>query len=175
MWSGSNWMNCWVNYHLSDVRSWQRQTLSANMVLAASLMTFLASLVFRRLMKTIPPSQQIMPTVPAHISSFLAIIVQRSGRISIMPAERRRESAQKDWLHKHHHVTSGCAHRKKWIHAGLVMQIWSCGNNNSNTEHTVLCWLVECIRSPSTSSDDWWLEMMTYGPSVCRCSQPLTW
>ncbi|TNN30574.1 hypothetical protein EYF80_059271 [Liparis tanakae] len=34
------------------------------MVWAASAMTLLASLVFLRLMKTMPPSQQIRPTVP---------------------------------------------------------------------------------------------------------------
>lgn len=153
------------------ILSQYRQTLSASMVLAASLMTFLASLVFWRLMKTIPPSQQIMPTVPAHISSFLAIIVQRSGNISIMPAEMRRESVQKDWLHKYDHVTSGCACRKKCIHAGLVMlaelfkqdfdtQCHVEIGKSGDTEH-IECWLFVCISSPSTSSDDWWLEMMT--------------
>lgn len=67
-----------------------KHTLSCSMTLAVSTMTLLASLVFLRLMNTMPPSQQAMPTVPAHSSSFLAIVVQRSGKTSIRPAWGKR-------------------------------------------------------------------------------------
>lgn len=42
-----------------------RRILSSNMVLEASIITLLASFGFLRLMKTMPPSQQMRPTVPA--------------------------------------------------------------------------------------------------------------
>lgn len=66
-------------------------TFSCSMIVAVSAITPLASLVFLRLMKTMPPSQQTRPTVPAHNSSLLAMVVQRSGKTSIMPASDGQE------------------------------------------------------------------------------------
>ena len=73
-------------------------TCSFSMVLAVAAIMLLASSVFLRLMKMVPPSQHTRPMAPVNHSSLLATDTQRLGMISTIPATAKDSCFY--WAHR---------------------------------------------------------------------------